>query len=77
MSALPGRNRRLVLAERPSGMVDGKTVRLEEVAAPEPGPAEAVAEFLAEPEGSCFEVDRSREKFLMTFAPGGLLRRVR
>jgi NADPH-dependent curcumin reductase len=31
------RNRRLVLAERPTGMVDEKTVRLEEADAPEPG----------------------------------------
>jgi NADPH-dependent curcumin reductase CurA len=37
------RNRRLVLAERPTGMVDEKTVRLEEVDAPEPGPGEALA----------------------------------
>jgi cephalosporin hydroxylase len=37
-----------------------------------PGPAEAVAEFLP---GSDFEVDRSREKFLMTFNPGGFLRK--
>jgi cephalosporin hydroxylase len=40
-----------------------------------PGPMEAVEEFLAEsPE---FEVDRTREKFLMTFNPGGFLKRVR
>jgi cephalosporin hydroxylase len=38
-----------------------------------PGPAEAVAEFLAShPE---FEADASREKFLLTFNPGGWLRR--
>jgi hypothetical protein len=37
------RNRRLVLAERPSGMVDGATVRLEETDVPEPGPGEALA----------------------------------
>ncbi|HVC68977.1 MAG TPA: NADP-dependent oxidoreductase [Acidimicrobiales bacterium] len=42
MTAVTGRNRRLVLAQRPSGMVDNSTVRLEEVAAPEPGPDEAV-----------------------------------
>ncbi|HXQ59388.1 MAG TPA: NADP-dependent oxidoreductase, partial [Acidimicrobiales bacterium] len=41
MSAAP-RNRRLVLAERPSGMVDEKTVRLEDGPAPDPGPAEAL-----------------------------------
>ena len=40
-----------------------------------PGPREAVEEFLAgRPD---FEVDRSREKFLMTFNPGGYLRRIR
>ena len=40
-----------------------------------PGPREAIEEFLAgHPE---FEVDLSREKFLMTFNPGGYLRRVR
>jgi NADPH-dependent curcumin reductase CurA len=37
-----GRNRRLVLAERPSGMVDAATVRLEEQDLPEPGPAGAL-----------------------------------
>jgi NADPH-dependent curcumin reductase CurA len=37
------RNRRLVLAERPTGMVDEKTVRMEEADAPEPGPGEALA----------------------------------
>src|ERR1700757_4914268 len=36
------RNRRLVLAERPSGMVEDSTVRLEEVDIPEPGPGEAL-----------------------------------
>lgn len=40
-----------------------------------PGPFEAVARFLpAHPE---FQVDRSREKFLLTFNPGGYLKRVR
>jgi cephalosporin hydroxylase len=38
-----------------------------------PGPREAVAAFLREcPD---FEVDRSREKFLLTFNPGGYLRK--
>jgi cephalosporin hydroxylase len=38
-----------------------------------PGPAEAITEFLkTHPE---FEVDLSREKFLMTQNPGGYLRR--
>jgi len=39
-----------------------------------PGPSEAVSEFLAaHPE---FAVDASREKFLMTFNPGGFLKRI-
>jgi NADPH-dependent curcumin reductase len=37
------RNRRLVLAERPTGMVDEQTVRMEEGDAPEPGDDEALA----------------------------------
>jgi NADPH-dependent curcumin reductase CurA len=37
------RNRRLVLAERPSGMVDEKTTRLEEADVPTPGAGEALA----------------------------------
>jgi NADPH-dependent curcumin reductase CurA len=37
------RNRRMVLAERPTGMVDERTVRLEEVDIPEPGADEALA----------------------------------
>lgn len=39
-----------------------------------PGPAEAVEEFLKET--SAFKPDKSREKFLMTFNPGGYLKRV-
>jgi cephalosporin hydroxylase len=39
-----------------------------------PGPAEALVEFLDETDG--FEVDRAREKFGMTFNPGGYLRRL-
>ena len=39
-----------------------------------PGPSEAVADFLAEHPG--FVADVSREKFLMTFNPGGYLKRV-
>jgi len=42
MSASSDRNRRLVLAERPKGMVDGRTVRLEEKTTPEPGAGEAL-----------------------------------
>jgi cephalosporin hydroxylase len=38
-----------------------------------PGPAEALEEWLAE--GRPFEVDSSREKFLLTASPGGYLRR--
>jgi NADPH-dependent curcumin reductase CurA len=37
------RNRRLVLAARPSGMVDESTVRVEEEGVPEPGEGEALA----------------------------------
>jgi hypothetical protein len=36
-------NRRLVLAQRPSGVVDDTIVHLEEQEAPEPGPGEALA----------------------------------
>jgi len=39
-----------------------------------PGPREAVDAFLAA--NSAFEVDESREKFLMTFNPRGFLRRM-
>jgi NADPH-dependent curcumin reductase CurA len=37
------RNRRLVLAERPTGMVDDSTTRLEETDLPQPGEGEALA----------------------------------
>jgi NADPH-dependent curcumin reductase CurA len=37
------RNRRLVLSERPVGMVDKSTVRVEETDVPSPGPGEALA----------------------------------
>jgi NADPH-dependent curcumin reductase CurA len=37
------RNRRLVLAERPTGMVNEQTVRMEETDAPRPGEGEALA----------------------------------
>lgn len=40
-----------------------------------PGPLEAVQEFLAG--DSRFELDRGREKFFMTFNPGGYLRATR
>lgn len=40
-----------------------------------PGPLEAIQTFLARNDG--FEIDRSREKFLITFNPSGYLRRVR
>lgn len=42
-----------------------------------PGPMAAVDDFLATELGQDFEVDRSREAFLMTFNPRGWLRRVR
>jgi NADPH-dependent curcumin reductase len=37
------RNRRMILAQRPTGMVDASTVRLEEADLPEPGEGEALA----------------------------------
>jgi cephalosporin hydroxylase len=40
-----------------------------------PGPLQAIETFLAETDE--FEVDRAREKFLITFNPSGYLRRVR
>jgi cephalosporin hydroxylase len=40
-----------------------------------PGPFEAVETFLAHTDE--FEIDREREKFLITFNPSGYLRRVR
>jgi cephalosporin hydroxylase len=39
-----------------------------------PGPREAIETFLAKTDE--FEIDRSREKFLITFNPSGYLRRV-
>jgi len=39
---MAARNRRVVLAERPTGRVDEKTTRLEEADAPEPGEGEAL-----------------------------------
>jgi cephalosporin hydroxylase len=40
-----------------------------------PGPLEAIHSFLRRTDG--FEIDREREKFLITFNPSGYLRRVR
>ncbi len=40
---MPDRNRRMILAERPTGTVDERTVRLEEVDVPAPGAGEALA----------------------------------
>jgi cephalosporin hydroxylase len=40
-----------------------------------PGPLAAVQKFLTEPEGKNFEQDFTREAFLMTFNPGGWLKR--
>jgi NADPH-dependent curcumin reductase CurA len=42
--AMAHRNRRLILAERPSGPVAQSTVRLEQVDLPEPGPGEALVQ---------------------------------
>jgi len=47
----------------------------ENVPYPRPGPREAVEQFVAEQDR--FVVDRSWEKFFMSFAAGGFLRRVR
>lgn len=44
MAATGDRNRQLVLAQRPSGMVDESTVRLETRAVPEPAPGEALVQ---------------------------------
>src|ERR1700704_5395225 len=38
------RNRRLVLAERPTGKVEAGTLRLEDTDVPQPGPGEALAQ---------------------------------
>ena len=40
-----------------------------------PGPLEAIEAFLARTDE--FEIDRAREKFLITHNPSGYLRRVR
>ena len=40
-----------------------------------PGPTAAVEQFLKEPGGAQFAQDLSREAFLMTFNPGGWLKR--
>ena len=40
-----------------------------------PGPMVAAERFLKETDE--FEIDRSREKFLLTYAPGGFLKRIR
>jgi cephalosporin hydroxylase len=40
-----------------------------------PGPLAAVQKFLAEDAGKAFEQDLTREAFIMTFNPGGWLRR--
>ncbi len=42
---------------------------------PNPGPYEAIESFVAE--NSAFEIDRSKESFLITWNPKGFLRRVR
>ena len=40
-----------------------------------PGPTSAIRAFLREPAGRSFEIDSSREAMIMTFNPGGWLRR--
>ena len=39
---MPERNRRLVLVERPTGVIDESVVRVEEGDVPEPGPGQAL-----------------------------------
>jgi cephalosporin hydroxylase len=39
-----------------------------------PGPMEAIHEFLGKKSG--FQIDKSREKFLLTVAPDGFLRKL-
>lgn len=51
------------------GNINGHPVALEHG----PGPTEAIARFLST--SNDFEIDRSREKFMMTFNPGGYLRK--
>ncbi len=41
---MPERNRRLVLAERPTGEVEDKTIRLEQLDVPEPGAGQALVQ---------------------------------
>lgn len=41
-----------------------------------PGPWEAVDQFMADGNGGRFEIDRNRERFLLTFNPRGYLRRI-
>ena len=40
-----------------------------------PGPMAAVREFLASPQGKAFEQDVTREALVLTFNPGGWLKR--
>lgn|GEM_PF-1068771 len=42
---------------------------------PSPGPYEAIEEFLRD--NDCFEIDRTRESFLITWNPKGYLKRIR
>jgi cephalosporin hydroxylase len=42
---------------------------------PGEGPAGAVKRFLAE--NDCFQIDKSKERYYMTFYPGGWLRKIR
>ena len=39
-----------------------------------PGPKQAVEEFLSD--NPCFLIDRGREKFYLTFNPGGYLKKI-
>lgn len=41
-----------------------------------PGPMEAIQSFMKSPKGTKFMIDRSKEKFYMTFNPSGYLKKV-
>ena len=56
-------------------IVEDGVCRYPFVNGPKPGPYEAVQQFLRE--NSDFTVDRSREKFVLTYNPNGYLKRVK
>ena len=64
----------LALTSAGSYLIVTDTASATSVPAFGPGPYEAVAEFLRD--NDAFQVDSRREKHLLTFNPGGYLRRV-